>query len=234
MSIPSSNFLASADDVLVNYAAMLMQDIVRAARDISNSRQSQQLDDVVELVFSDLDFFVPKDAKRVTVTVRISSRVPNADRKNDGSSKIVLDASIYSEREKPIFDIVVDGSLSWQKMKDNAVRYAAELYRTLENCVLELSTRNSTAHDHITWTLGTDEDDEETIHRLSEEAVEEALDRADKFSYDMGDKNFTDDQMVEFVESGPIWKKICSFSDVKTRATLMKLVYETLVEVGYV
>jgi hypothetical protein len=229
-------------EAVKDYAEMLVDDILVQVRDLSSSSETDFIDDHDEVLRSEFGVadVKTKQWKKFPVIVR---SIVNDEKINHGSLLVGAGAGVFEGEF--IVEIVINGAYTWQKLKELRSYLIKDIYIALLH---ELTHAADHVYDRVTAREGkpkyfapdgqlNDEEywnDPREIRAFLQEAVEEALVRAENYVRDHRGKNFTRDQVLDYVHKGEIWKQIQSHMNERNRAKILKAVYAALMDSGHI
>jgi len=225
-----------------DYAEMLTDDIVEAAREATIEHDNDYIDDNELLLESEFGVADVKTKAWRTFPVIVRSIV-NSEKINQGQLLVGAGAGVVDGRF--IVEIVIEGAYTWQKLKELRYHFVNDLYTALLH---ELTHAADHAYDNKTSQLGRPPymskdgeiddveywNDPRELRAFLQEVVEESLARAETFTRSHRGENITREQVLEYVYNGKMWKQTAKFMNERNRAKILKAVYTALVDAGWI
>lgn len=223
---------------LRDYVEMLSDDIFTSAREITNLNNTEYIDENDVLLESEFGVADVKTKEWITFPVIVRSIVDN-EKVNQGPLLLGAGAGLVDGRF--IVELIVNGAYTWQKLKELRYDFVDKAFSLLLH---ELTHAADHAYDAKGIQLGRPSymspegeiDDEQywndprEVKAFIQEAVEEALVRAEQFSRMHYKENVTRDQVLDYVYEGELWKQFAKYMNERNRAKLLKAVYAALVD----
>lgn len=226
-------------EALMDYAALLADDIIVAARDVTNS-SVQEVDYVSEheeLVRSEYGINDVKTKEWIPADIVVSSLV-DSDTINDG--ELIVGAMLHRTiTGDAVIELILNGAYRWRKLQELRYYLVKAVYDALLHELTHLAdyryrdNKNHSYHNED----GTIDDDRYYSDRFEvtafvQEVTDEAIQRAEQYVRSHRDTNYTRDQLLDYVSSGKIWKDRVPKLRPSDRARVLKAVYSALVDAG--
>lgn len=241
MNLNESRSIPLDKEAIMDYAALLADDIIVAAQQVTDSPE-QEVDYVSEhdeLVESEYGVNDVRTKEWIPVQIIVSSIVAS-DTVNDG--ELIVDArmnrSIIGDY---VIELVLNGAYRWRKLKELRDYLVKAVY---ENLIHELTHvadyqyRDGKNHSYHKQDGSIDDDryysDKFEVTAFVQEVTDEAVRRAEQFTRARRGQNYTREQLLDYIEKGPSYKDRVPQLKPSDRARVLKAVYTALVDAGLV
>lgn len=223
----------------MDYAELLADDIISAAKYVMRQQELGCLDDHAKLVRSDYGVNDVKTKEWIEIPVLISSEW-DGGQINDGTLIVGAMLGKYEAGNMAI-ELVVNGAYTWSKLKELRSYLVKSVY---ENLIHELTHLADYAYrdgkEHLSKKPSDAEyyGDKFEMTAFIQELTDEALARAESYTKanrPAGGKKheLTRDMMLDHVYAGKIWRDRVPNMQPRDRAKVLKVVYSALVDAGY-
>ena len=241
MKLNESRPVPLEKEAIMDYAALLTDDIIVAARQVTNEDE-QEVDYVSEhpeLVVSDYGVNDVKTKEWIPCTVVVSSIVAS-ETINDGD--LIADAMLHRDIVGDMtIELVLNGAYRWRKLlelRDNLVRAVYEALIHELTHLADHKYRDGKEHAYHKQDGSLDDDryysDKFEVTAFVQEITDEAVARAEQYVRSNRGKNYTRDQLLDHVSAGKNWKDRVPKLKASDRARVMKAVYSALVDAGLI
>lgn len=228
-------------EAIMDYAALLTDDIILAARQVTDSDE-QEVDYVSEhpeLVVSEYGVNDVKTKEWIEATVVVSSIVAS-DTINDG--ELIVDAMLHRGITGDMtIELVLNGAYRWRKLQELRDYLVKAVYEALIHELTHLADyryRDGKEHPYHKQDGSLDDDryysDKFEVTAFVQEVTDEAVARAEQFVRSHRDVNYTRDQLLDYVSAGKNWKDRVPKLKPTDRARVLKAVYSAMVDAGLV
>lgn len=227
-------------EAIMDYAALLTDDIIVAAQQVTDSPE-QEVDYVSEhpeLVRSEYGVSDVKTKEWIPVKILISSIVAS-DTINDGD--LVADATTTNVAGEYTVEIVLNGAYRWRKLKELRDYLVKAVYDNLIHeltHVADFKYRDGEEHSYHNDDGSIDDDryysDKFEVTAFVQEVTDEAIKRAEQFTRSHRDVNYTRDQLLDYVSNGPTWRDRVPNLRPSDRSRVLKAVYSAMVDAGLI
>lgn len=220
------------DEAIMDYAALLADDIVAAARMATDSHE-QEVDYVSEhpeLVRSEYGVPDVRSKEWIRVPVLVSSIVAS-DTVNQGD---LLAAVVRKGRA---IELVLNGAYRWRKLQEMRPHLVKAVYDALtrELAAVADSRHRGVGEPRPAGDGYLDDDryyDDPDVPTLVRDVTDEAVRRAEAFVRSRHGVNYTREQLLDYVAGGPTWSVSVPRLKASDRARVLKAAYSALVDAG--
>ncbi len=228
-------------EAIMDYAALLADDIIVAARQVTDSDE-QEVDYVSEhpeLVVSEYGVNDVKTKEWIETRIIVSSIV-GSDTINDG--ELVIDAMLHRGIAGDMtIELVLNGAYRWRKLVELRDYLVRAVYDALLHELTHLADyryRDGKEHSYRNDDGSLDDDryysDKFEVTAFVQEVTDEAVKRAEDFTRARRDKNYTREQLLDYVANGKNWKDRVPKLKPSDRARVLKAAYSALVDAGLI
>lgn len=227
-------------DAIMDYAALLADDIITRAQEVTKGQDVDYVSEHPELLRSEYGVNDVKTKEWIPVDILVSSLV-GSEYVNQGD--LVLDAMVHLDGNPPYIEIVINGAYRWRMLQQVRYQLVKDVYDSLIHeltHVADMRYRDGRPEQHAYRTQDGDFDmgkyhgDRFEVTAFVQEVTDEAIQRAEQFVRSHRGENYTRQQLLDYIANGRMYKVRVSNVKPSDKARLLKAVYSALVDAGLV